>query len=134
MSTVAEKPAPPKARPATEGRLPYKVRDLSLADLGRKLKEKVLDPVADFFRDNIAPTFSALFDIIRDHTPKRPAAARAFEFNYDLREVLTLTDRPIHLGLDLGTGGAAGAGFGASAAFGMSTGRAETSITLAGFF
>ncbi|NOS71718.1 MAG: hypothetical protein HOP33_17550, partial [Verrucomicrobia bacterium] len=45
------------------------------------------------------------------HTPKRPAAARAFEFNYDLREVLNLTNRPIHLGLDLGTGGAAGAGF-----------------------
>ncbi|NOS70321.1 MAG: hypothetical protein HOP33_10365, partial [Verrucomicrobia bacterium] len=37
-----------------------------LADLGRKIKEKVLDPVADFFRDNVAPTFSALFDIIRD--------------------------------------------------------------------
>jgi adenosylhomocysteinase len=38
MSTVAEKPAPPKNRPATEAaaRLPYKVRDLSLADLGRK--------------------------------------------------------------------------------------------------
>src|SRR5215831_17110730 len=38
MSTVAEKPAPAKARPAADGsaRLPYKVRDLSLADLGRK--------------------------------------------------------------------------------------------------
>src|SRR5947209_8292302 len=38
MSTVAEKPAPAKARPATEtpAKLPYKVRDLSLADLGRK--------------------------------------------------------------------------------------------------
>src|ERR1041385_8549795 len=38
MSTVAENPAATKARPATEGsaRLAYKVRDLSLADLGRK--------------------------------------------------------------------------------------------------
>src|SRR5437773_3382281 len=38
MSTVAEKPAAPKSRPASEvpARLPYKVRDLSLADLGRK--------------------------------------------------------------------------------------------------
>lgn len=38
MSTVAEKPAPSKASSATQGsaRLPYKVRDLSLADLGRK--------------------------------------------------------------------------------------------------
>src|SRR3954447_2085360 len=38
MSTVAEKPAPAKSRPASEAskRLPYKVRDLSLADLGRK--------------------------------------------------------------------------------------------------
>src|SRR2546423_11303199 len=38
MSTVAEKPAAPKPRPASEApaRLPYKVRDLSLADLGRK--------------------------------------------------------------------------------------------------
>jgi adenosylhomocysteinase len=41
MSTVldkqsAEKPAPSKTRSATETRLPYKVRDLSLADLGRK--------------------------------------------------------------------------------------------------
>src|SRR5256885_15860427 len=38
MSTVAEKPAATPARRASEGaaRLPYKVRDLSLADLGRK--------------------------------------------------------------------------------------------------
>src|SRR3954468_428665 len=38
MSTVAEKPTPVKARPAAEApaKLPYKVRDLSLADLGRK--------------------------------------------------------------------------------------------------
>src|SRR3982750_1732745 len=38
MSTVAEKPAAQKTRPAGESpaRLPYKVRDLSLADLGRK--------------------------------------------------------------------------------------------------
>src|SRR5438045_3570023 len=38
MSTVAEKPAAQPARRASEGaaRLPYKVRDLSLADLGRK--------------------------------------------------------------------------------------------------
>src|SRR5438094_1532188 len=38
MSTVAEKPAAPKSRPASEApaRLPYKVRDLSLAELGRK--------------------------------------------------------------------------------------------------
>src|SRR5438105_4145916 len=38
MSTVAEKPAATKTRPAAESspRLPYKVRDLSLADLGRK--------------------------------------------------------------------------------------------------
>src|SRR5437899_1465442 len=38
MSTVAEKPAPAKSRPAAESsaRVPYKVRDLSLADLGRK--------------------------------------------------------------------------------------------------
>src|SRR5437588_10969867 len=38
MSTVAEQPATAKTRPASEApaRLPYKVRDLSLADLGRK--------------------------------------------------------------------------------------------------
>ena len=38
MSTVAEKTAPTKTRSSTEAaaRLPYKVRDLSLADLGRK--------------------------------------------------------------------------------------------------
>src|SRR6266576_1724621 len=38
MSTVAEKPAASSSRRTTEGsaRLPYKVRDLSLADLGRK--------------------------------------------------------------------------------------------------
>src|SRR5215470_15877075 len=37
MSTVAEKPSAAKSRPATEAaRLPFKVRDLSLADLGRK--------------------------------------------------------------------------------------------------
>src|SRR6266576_1935314 len=38
MSTVAEKPAATPIRRAIEGaaRLPHKVRDLSLADLGRK--------------------------------------------------------------------------------------------------
>src|SRR5262249_11402665 len=38
LSTVAEKPSPANTRPAAEtsAKLPYKVRDLSLADLGRK--------------------------------------------------------------------------------------------------